>query len=98
MDRCCSLNGRGFGDKTGIIRFPRDAEETVGRRSGSKIQAPPWSSLDNIPPLETEMLCGGEEVFIVGMNLTKAVLLRASEVEGVRGTKENFCREDAEVL
>jgi hypothetical protein len=31
MDRCCSLNGRGFADKTGIIRFPRDAEETVGR-------------------------------------------------------------------
>jgi len=36
------------------------------------------------------MFCGGEEVFIVGMNLTKAVLLRASEVEGIRGTKENF--------
>ena len=62
------------------------------------IQAPPWSSLDHIPPLETEMLCGVEEVFIVGMDLTKAVLLRAGEVKGVRGTKEKFCREDAEVF
>ena len=44
------------------------------------------------------MLCGVEEVFIVGMDLTKAVLLRAGEVKGVRGTKEKFCREDAEVF
>jgi hypothetical protein len=64
----------------------------------SEIQAPPWSSLDHIPPLETEMLCGSEEVFIVGMNLTKAVLLRAGEVEGVRGTEENFFQECGEVF
>jgi hypothetical protein len=36
------------------------------------------------------MLCGGEEVLIVGMNLTKTVLLHTSEVKGVRGTKEIF--------
>ena len=64
----------------------------------SEIEARPESSPDHIPPFETEMLCGREEVFIVGMNLTKTVLLRASEVEGIRGTKENFCREYAEVF
>ena len=64
----------------------------------SKIQTPPWCSLDHIPPLETEMLCGGEEMFIVGMNLTNTVLLCAGEVEGVPGTEENFCRECGEVF
>ena len=52
--------------------------------------------LYHIPPLEAEMLCGGEEVFIVGMDFAEAVILRAYQVKGVRGTEENFCRKDSE--
>lgn len=44
------------------------------------------------------MLCGGEEVFIVGMNLAEAVFLRTREVEGVGGAEENLCRKDSEVF
>ena len=40
-------------------------------------------SLDHIPPIEAEMLCGSEEVLIVGMDFAEAVFLRAREVEGV---------------
>jgi len=54
--------------------------------------------LDHIPPLEAEMLCGGEEVFIVGMDFAEAVILRAYQVKGVRGAEENFCRKDSEVF
>ncbi len=44
------------------------------------------------------MLCGNDKVLIVGMDFAESVFLRAREVEGVRGTKENFCRKDGEVF
>lgn len=44
------------------------------------------------------MLCGSEEVFIVGIDFAEAVFLRAGQVEGVRGTEENFCWKDREVF
>ena len=46
-----------------------------------------WLSLDHIPPLEAEMLCGSEKVLVVGMDFAKAVFHCAGEVESVRGPK-----------
>jgi hypothetical protein len=41
------------------------------------------SGIDDIAWLEAEMLGGGEEVFVVRVNLAEAVFLRADKVECV---------------